>query len=43
MRILYETNGLGFLGWIVDLPGAYIRGRTIGEAREMYTARDWVD
>lgn len=33
MRILYETNGLGFLGWIIDLPGAYIRGKTIGEAR----------
>jgi predicted RNase H-like HicB family nuclease len=33
MRIIYETNGKGFLGWLVDLPGAYIRGSTIEEAR----------
>jgi len=33
MRIIYETNGKGFLGWLVDLPGAYIRGRTVEEAR----------
>lgn len=33
MNIEYETNGLGFLGWITDLPGAYLRGATIGEAR----------
>ncbi len=33
MKIVYETNGKGVLGWLVDLPGAYIRGRTIDEAR----------
>lgn len=33
MNILYETNGVGFLGWIVELSGAYVRGRTIEEAR----------
>ena len=33
MQIIYETNGLGFLGWIADLPGAYIRGKTLEEAR----------
>jgi len=33
MNIVYETNGKGFLGWIVDLPGAYVRGSTIDEAR----------
>ncbi len=33
MHIIYETNGLGFLGWITDLPGAYIRGKTLDEAR----------
>lgn len=33
MNIVYETNGLGFLGWITDLPGAYLRGATIEEAR----------
>lgn len=33
MHIIYETNGLGFLGWITDLPGAYIRGKTLEEAR----------
>ena len=33
MHIIYETNGLGFLGWIKDLPGAYIRGKTLEEAK----------
>lgn len=33
MTVLYETNGKGFLGWITDYPGAYIRGKTLEEAR----------
>jgi len=33
MNVVYETNGKGFLGWIVELPGAYVRGVTIEEAR----------
>jgi uncharacterized glyoxalase superfamily protein PhnB len=33
MEIVLETNGKGFLGWIVELPGAYIRGKTIDEAK----------
>ncbi len=32
MNIIYETNGLGFLGWIEYYPGAYVRGKTIKEA-----------
>jgi predicted RNase H-like HicB family nuclease len=34
MEIIYETNGKGFLGWVVEFPGAYIRGKTTDEARE---------
>ena len=34
MLIVFETNGKGFLGWIVELSGAYTRGKTIDEARE---------
>jgi predicted RNase H-like HicB family nuclease len=33
MEIVLETNGKGFLGWIVELPGAYVRGKTIDEAK----------
>lgn len=33
MEIVYETNGNGFLGWLVEYPGAYVRGRTEAEAR----------
>lgn len=36
MKVVYETNGKGYLGWIEDLPGAYIRGKTIEEARNKY-------
>ncbi len=42
MNIVYETNGKGYLGWIVDLPGAYIRGATIEEARSKI-AREIID
>lgn len=28
MEIVFETNGKGFLGWIVELPGAFVRGPT---------------
>ena len=48
MRIIYETNGLGFLGWITDLPGAYIRGKTLEEARgkvnkEIALCTEWLN
>lgn len=36
MKVVYETNGKGYLGWIEDLPGAYVRGKTIEEARNKY-------
>lgn len=36
MKVVYETNGKGFLGWIENLPGAYVRGKTIEEARDKY-------
>jgi predicted RNase H-like HicB family nuclease len=32
MEIVFETNGKGFLGWIVELPGSYVRGKTMDEA-----------
>jgi len=32
LSIGLETNGLGFLGFIVELPGAYVRGKTEKEA-----------
>jgi len=28
VSVAFETNGRGYLGFIVELPGAYIRGRT---------------
>ena len=48
MHIIYETNGLGFLGWITDLPGAYIRGKTLEEARgkvnkEIALCTEWLN
>jgi len=32
VSIAFETNGRGFIGFIVELPGAFIRGRTEREA-----------
>ncbi len=32
VSVALETNGKGFLGYIVELPGAFIRGRTEQEA-----------
>jgi predicted RNase H-like HicB family nuclease len=48
MEIVYETNGKAFLGWIVELPGAYIRGKTLDEARnkingEITAYQKWLD
>jgi uncharacterized glyoxalase superfamily protein PhnB len=48
MEIVYETNGKGVLGWIVELPGAYIRGKTIDEAKdkinnEIIEYKKWLD
>jgi len=48
MEIVYETNGKGVLGWIVELPGAYVRGKTVEEARnktenEIIEYKKWLD
>ncbi len=32
LTLAFETNGKGYIGYIVELPGAYIRGRTEAEA-----------
>jgi hypothetical protein len=32
LSIAFETNGKGFIGFVVELPGAFIRGKTEGEA-----------
>ncbi|MFB0508894.1 MAG: hypothetical protein ACETVX_00195 [bacterium] len=32
ISIAFETNGKGYLGFIIELPGAFIRGRTEKEA-----------
>jgi len=32
LSIAFETNGKGFLGYIVELPGAFVRGSTEDEA-----------
>lgn len=32
ISIAIETNGKGYLGFISELPGAFIRGKTLGEA-----------
>lgn len=48
MEIVYETNGKGFLGWLVEYPGAFVRGRTQGEASakvqaELLAWSSWLD
>lgn len=47
MRITYETNGKGYLGWIEDFPGAFLRGSSLEEARakldrELEDYADWL-
>jgi len=47
LRITYETNGKGYLGWVEDCPGAFLRGAGIGEARaklgrELGDYADWL-
>jgi hypothetical protein len=32
ISIAFETNGNGYIGYVVELPGAFIRGKTEGEA-----------
>lgn len=34
MVVIYETNGKGFLGWILEYPGSFVRGKTIEAARD---------
>lgn len=48
MEIVFETNGKGFLGWIVELPGAFVRGQTLDGAlaklgAEMRDYAAWLD
>jgi hypothetical protein len=48
MEITFETNGKAFIGWIIELPGAYIRGKTIVEAKEriddeITSYQQWLD
>lgn len=33
MILILETNGKGFMGWIAELPGAFVRGATQEEVR----------
>jgi hypothetical protein len=47
VRITYETNGKGYLGWIEDYPGAFLRGPSLEEARakldrELGDYADWL-
>jgi len=32
LSVAFETNGKGFIGFIVELPGAFVRGKTESEA-----------
>ncbi|HEX7318818.1 MAG TPA: hypothetical protein VF399_00475 [bacterium] len=32
LTLAFETNGKGYIGYVVELPGAYVRGRTREEA-----------
>lgn len=46
ISIAFETNGKGYLGYILEFPGAFIRGRTIDEAlskveQEIRTYQRW--
>jgi hypothetical protein len=46
--VAFETNGKGYLGYIVELPGAFIRGETEEEAlkkvpREVSSYLRWLD
>ena len=33
MTLIFETNGKGFMGWIAELSGAFVRGATADEVR----------
>ena len=46
--VAFETNGKGYLGYIVELPGAFIRGATEEEAlkkvpKEVSSYLRWLD
>jgi len=48
ISIAFETNGKGYIGYIVELPGAFIRGKTEEEAiskvrREVNLYLKWLD
>lgn len=48
VSIAFETNGKGYIGFIVELPGAFIRGRTEKEAiakldQEVNIYLKWLD
>jgi hypothetical protein len=48
VEIIFETNGKAFIGWVKELPGSFIRGRTIIEAKEtleteIISYKKWLD
>jgi len=48
MDLVFETNGKGYLGWLINFPGSYIRGKTIEDARskidnEITEYCNWLD
>lgn len=48
MILILETNGKGFMGWIAELPGAFVRGATPEEARgkvsgELAACAKWLE
>jgi hypothetical protein len=48
MNVVFETNKRGYLGWIPQYPGAYLRGKTIDDACakivcEMREYGEWID
>ena len=47
LSIAFETNGRGYLGFICELPGAFVRGQTLEEAlakveREVKRYQKWL-
>lgn len=38
VAIALETNGIGYLGFLSEFPGAFVRGKTIDEALSKSTS-----
>ncbi len=48
MTVILETNGKGFMAWIAELPGAFVRGTTPDEVRrklngELAAYAEWLE